>query len=196
MDRIDWNQLFMTMAYLVGQRSPDPSSKFGAVVVSADNIVVSAGYNGWPRGMKPFADDDPRWQRPDKYLYMEHAERNAIYNATRNGVALHNCTLYVPVMTCSDCARAVIQAGITRVVVHAPACRFFRQGLIDAQPWQASCATAEAMLNECGVALKVSDCEIMPIKTLLCGREFDPTTHMRFTVSGSKSTPEQLGGVS
>lgn len=76
------------------------------------------GYNGIPRG----CDDgvESRYDRPTKYLYTEHAERNAIYHAARHGVSLKDCRIYVTLFPCADCARAIIQSGITKIIAPEP----------------------------------------------------------------------------
>lgn len=113
MNRPDWDQYFMTMAYLAASRSTDQSTHAGTVIVTMDNAVVSTGYNGPPRGM-----DNPPQTRPEKYFYFEHSERNAIYNAASHGTKLYGCKLYVNFLPCADCARAIIQSGIKEVIVH------------------------------------------------------------------------------
>ena len=107
----NWDQFYMNMVYLVSLKSKDPATKQGAVIVSPHNRVVSIGYNGFPRGSN---DDVPeRYERPEKYLWFEHAERNAIYNAER---PLIGCTLYTCGLSCVPCARGIIQVGISEVV--------------------------------------------------------------------------------
>jgi len=145
-----WDRWFLDMAEFVSGKSKDPSTKCGAVITRPDHTVVSMGYNGFPRGVEetyktttfvpvdsatvvppavspPFVVReagslrDDRWeQRPEKYMWVEHAERNAVYNAARIGAATEGCTMYVnQSIICCDCARAIIQAGITRVVTPA-----------------------------------------------------------------------------
>jgi dCMP deaminase len=111
---MNWDSYFTLMAKLVASKSKDRSTKVGCVIVGPSNEVRSTGYNGFCRGI----DDDveARHCRPEKYLWTEHAERNAIYNAARNGIRLEDCTLYSTVFPCSDCARGIIQSGIKRVV--------------------------------------------------------------------------------
>jgi len=112
---MNWDYYFMKMAELVASKSKDRSTKVGCVIVgSANQDVRSTGYNGFCR----YVDDDveERHERPEKYLWTEHAERNAIYNAARNGVRTDNCIAYTTMFPCSDCARALIQSGIVRVV--------------------------------------------------------------------------------
>lgn len=108
-----WDNYFMALARLVATKSKDRSTQVGCVIVGPNNEVRSTGYNGFPRGV----DDEivARHHRPAKYLWTEHAERNAIYNAARHGTALEGCRIYLPWMPCMDCGRAIVQSGITEV---------------------------------------------------------------------------------
>jgi dCMP deaminase len=87
------------------------------VIVGPAHEIRSTGYNSFPRGIRDTVPE--RLERPEKYLWIEHAERNAIYNAARAGTPLQGCTIYVEVTPCMDCARAIVQAGIARVIVDA-----------------------------------------------------------------------------
>ena len=113
---ITWDEYFMGIAILSSLRSKDPSTQVGACIVDKDNKVVSIGYNGMPRHIH---DEDLTWNKGEgldsKYLYVCHAEMNAILN-TRNGSALKDCTLYVTLFPCNECAKAIIQVGIKEVV--------------------------------------------------------------------------------
>jgi len=105
----------MGTAILSGKRSKDPSTQVGACIVNPNKKIVGIGYNGATKG---FSDDDFPWSRDGepletKYLYVVHAEKNAILNATKH---LVDCTIYVTLFPCNDCAKAIIQSGITRVV--------------------------------------------------------------------------------
>lgn len=111
----EWHKYFIEMAKLVSTKSEDKSTKVGVVLVGEDNEVLSIGYNGFARGV---LDKTERHQRPIKYLFTEHAERNAIYNAARQGIKIKNATAYFnwePV-PCADCCRALIQSGVKRFV--------------------------------------------------------------------------------
>jgi dCMP deaminase len=119
---MDFNGYFISIADTVREKSKDPSSKIGAVIVGPDKQIVSTGFNGFPRGIDE--TDQLRWKRPIKYDYIEHAERNAIYNAARHGIALRGSTMYMvgfgpPCTPCIACAKAVIQSGIVRFVGHS-----------------------------------------------------------------------------
>src|SRR4249919_3629015 len=108
----------LALARETGSLSKDRSRKVGAVVADANFQVKVSACNGFPRGARE--DINSRYERPLKYLWTEHAERNAIYQAARNGIALEGCTMYVPWFPCMDCARAIVQSGISRLVAIAP----------------------------------------------------------------------------
>jgi dCMP deaminase len=110
-----WDEYYLDICKVVAARSKDPNTKLGCVIVGPAHEIRTTGYNSFPRGIR---DDVPeRLVRPEKYLWIEHAERNAICNAARCGTPLEGCTLYVEIMPCMDCARAIVQAGIVQVVV-------------------------------------------------------------------------------
>ena len=114
---ISWDEYFMSMAVLSSQRSKDPNTKVGACIVDPDHKIVSNGYNGMPCGCD---EDQLSWRRDgdgldSKYLYVCHAEFNAIMN-TRDGGALKGCTIYVTLYPCNECTKAIIQKGIKEVV--------------------------------------------------------------------------------
>lgn len=113
-----WDKKFIKLSKHVSVWSKDKNKKVGAVIVDSDNIVLSMGYNGIPRGCDD--TDESRYERPTKYLFTEHAERNAIYHAARHGVSLKECKMYVTLFPCADCARAMIQSGITKLVAPEP----------------------------------------------------------------------------
>lgn len=106
-----WTNYFRQIAQTVRLKSKDKSTQIGAVIVGSDNEIRSTGYNSFPRGIEDFHDE--RQMRPEKYYWMEHAERNAIINAARIGVSTNRCTMYLTCdIPCVDCTRAIINAGI------------------------------------------------------------------------------------
>lgn len=112
----DWDRYFLEICRVVASRSKDPATQIGCVIVGPAREIRSTGYNSLPRRVD---DTKPeRLERPTKYLWIEHAERNAIYNAARAGTATENCTLYADITPCMDCARAIVQAGIVEVVLN------------------------------------------------------------------------------
>ena len=112
---MNWTDYFYNISQQVKEKSKDERTKVGAVIVGKDKEIVSTGYNSFPRGI---VDNRPeRQERPEKYYWFEHAERNAIYNA-RIGVSTRGCTMYLTCgVPCADCARGIINGGISRIFV-------------------------------------------------------------------------------
>ena len=111
---MEWTEYFLNIAEQVKQKSKDQSTQIGAVIVGEDKEVLSTGYNSFPRGLDDSLPE--RQERPEKYFWMEHAERNAIYNAARIGVSLKNSTIYLTSgLPCMDCARGIVNSGIKTV---------------------------------------------------------------------------------
>ena len=115
-DYISWDEYFMGVAMLSGMRSKDPNTQVGACIVSPDHKILSMGYNGLPIGC---SDDDFPWGREgdpleNKYFYTTHSELNAILNY--RGGSLEGATIYVTLFPCNECAKAIIQSGIKRIV--------------------------------------------------------------------------------
>ena len=113
-DYISWDEYFMGVAMLAARRSKDPNTQVGACIVSQDNIIISTGYNGMPKGC---SDDEFPWERTGeqtKYPYVVHAELNAILNAS--GRDLRNSRIYVALFPCNECAKAIIQSGVKEVL--------------------------------------------------------------------------------
>ena len=113
-DYISWDEYFMGVAKLAARRSKDPNTQVGACIVSQEDIIISTGYNGMPKGC---SDDKFPWEREGaetKYPYVVHAELNAILNA--NGRDLRGSRLYVALFPCNECAKAIIQSGVKEVV--------------------------------------------------------------------------------
>jgi dCMP deaminase len=135
---------FLVAAYMMAGASPDPSTQNGSILVDEDGIIIGKGCNTFPhwRNEKP-----ERLVSPLKYSFVEHAERSAIYYAAKSGGYCRNATLYCPWFACTDCARAIICAGIKRVVGH--------QRMMDKTPerWKESISNAMAMLEEAGITM-------------------------------------------
>ena len=140
------DEYFMKMAEHVRSKSKDRSTQVGAVIVGEGNVVLSVGYNGFCRKIND--DIDSRHERPAKYMWTEHAERNAIYSAARHGIKLAGSTIYITGggLACADCARAIIQAGIKEAVGMVG--KFEGVG-----SWEKSCKVGEKMMLEAGVKL-------------------------------------------
>lgn len=141
---MNWTEYFLNLVEQVKLKSKDQSTQIGAVIVGNDNEVLSTGYNSFPRGLN---DNVPeRLERPEKYLWIEHAERNAIYNAARHGISLKGSTIYLSSgVPCMDCARAIINSGIKKVYCKQ-VCTTKNKEM-----WEESQRKAQIMLSECGV---------------------------------------------
>lgn len=141
MSKPTWDQTFMSLAGVIALRSDDQRTKVGCCIVDPTNTIVSLGYNGAPRGVS----NEHVHNNKTKYPWVEHADRNAIYNAGRAGVPLIGCTMYLPWCPCADCARAIIQSGIIEVVLQSDEVR---------DTWADSCEIAYQMLHEAGVKVR------------------------------------------
>lgn len=114
---LKWDEYFMGIALLSSERSKDPHTSVGACIVSQDNKILSVGYNGMPRNC---SDDEYPWDRSadseldKKYLYVCHAELNAILNYT--GTNMSHAKIYTTLFPCNECTKALIQAGISEVI--------------------------------------------------------------------------------
>ncbi len=139
-----WDKRWMDLAALVASWSKDRSRKTSAVIVDDRNVLVSIGWNGFPRGLND--DADHRHERPAKYRWTEHAERNAIYNAAANGYPVRGCTMYLTWYPCADCARAIIQSGIRAVVCVEPDW--------NDPNWSEDFAVVKEMFSEAGIVTR------------------------------------------
>lgn len=141
-----WNTRWLRLAHEVASWSKD-HVQVGAVIVDDLRNPRGFGYNGQPRGL----DDTHvnRLHKPLKNWYFEHAERNVIYACARNGISCDDCTMYVTHAPCCDCARAIIQSGIKKVVVDSacadPESVFW-------QKWQEQITESERMCAESGIS--------------------------------------------
>jgi dCMP deaminase len=154
------HEYWMSMVYLCAMNSKDQSTHIGAVIVGPDNEIRSLGWNGFPRGIN---DDVPeRQERPEKYFWMSHAERNAIFNAARVGIPLKGCVMYTNAMPCADCAISIIQAGIKNIYLDA-------SWAFPGGKWEDSARRSIDMFTEAGVRFELME-NFKPVKiTKLCG---------------------------
>lgn len=142
---MNWDEYFIKMAYLVSEKSKDPSTKVGCVMVGQGKQIVSTGYNGLPRGLNDNINE--RNVKPEKLFWYEHAERNSIYNLALHGGSLMNCIAYITGPPCVDCARALIQVGIKEVVI--PKKHVFSEK--ENSTWEQSFIKGKEMLIEANV---------------------------------------------
>lgn len=109
-----WGDYFIRIARAIATKSRDPSTQVGAVLVDEDRVIRATGYNGLPRGVRDLPE---RLQRPAKYIWTSHAEMNTIAHAARVGVPTKGCTLIVTHEPCAMCARLILQAGISHLII-------------------------------------------------------------------------------
>nr|XP_017251710.1 PREDICTED: deoxycytidylate deaminase isoform X2 [Daucus carota subsp. sativus] len=118
---ISWDDYFMSIAFLSAERSKDPNRQVGACLVSENGVILGIGYNGFPRGC---SDDKLPWSKKSKtgdpletkYPYVCHAEVNAILNTNHASAAGQR--LYVTMFPCNECAKIIIQSGVSEVVYY------------------------------------------------------------------------------
>ncbi|MDD6244638.1 MAG: dCMP deaminase family protein [bacterium] len=144
-DYISWDTYFMSIAKLSSLRSKDPSTQVGACIVSSDNRILSIGYNGAPNG---FDDEDFPWEREGnpvdtKYMYVCHAELNAILNFRGNKRDLEDSKLYASLFPCNECAKAIVQSGIKEVI-------YLDNKYKDTD----SCVASRRLFDTCGVSYR------------------------------------------
>ncbi|MEK7179383.1 MAG: deaminase [Patescibacteria group bacterium] len=143
----DWNSL-LGVAYRLAQKSPDPSTQNAALLIDESGTILGSDTNRFPDGVKNIPE---RWERPLKYKIVEHAERNVIFQLARQGIKIHALTMVCPWAACSDCARAIIQSGVKKLVTHKQA--------YDRSPdfWQQDIEIALMMLREADVEVVMYD---------------------------------------
>lgn len=156
-DYLNWDTYFMALAQLSSMRSKDPSTTVGAVVVSNDNRILSIGYNGAPNG---FHDDDFPWDREGnpldtKYLYVVHAERNAILNYRGSKKDLEGAKVYVTLFPCNECAKEIIQSGIKEIIY-----------VSDKYKDTEEVISSKRMFDACGVTYRVLDEDCKKVITI------------------------------
>lgn len=143
---MNWTEYFLGLAEQVKLKSKDQFTQIGAVIVGGDNEVLSTGYNSFPRGMDDSKKE--RQERPEKYFWFEHAERNAIYNAARVGTKLKGSTIYLTSgLPCMDCARGIVNSGI-KTVYCKEVCTTKNK-----EKWDESQKKSLQLLLECGVVV-------------------------------------------
>lgn len=149
----NWKERFIGLALEVATWSKDQNTCVGAIIADDSNRILTVGYNGFPEGV----DDNiqERYERPLKYKWTEHADRNALYNAARNGVAVEGSTMYLgwidaktglskpSCYPCCDCARGIINSGIKRVVCDKPN--------FNHKNWGEDFVVVQTMFEEAGV---------------------------------------------
>lgn len=145
LDYLLWDEYFMGIAYLSAMRSKDPSTQVGACIIDEDKKIIGIGYNGFPKGSN---DNEMPWGKEGNYLdtkypYVVHAELNAILNSIKS---LKNCTIYVTHFPCNECAKAIVQSGIKKVIFYS-----------NKHEQQDSTKASKMILENAGVEIKKLD---------------------------------------
>ena len=144
-------------------KSKDPSTQNAALLTDDGSGIITMECNNIPERVSG------NWERPEKYHYVEHAERNVLYKAAKMGISTLELTMYCPWYSCSDCARAIIQCGIKRVIGH--------KEYFDRTPdrWKESCGIGIVMMKEAGIECLVWSGVVGGRTTVLIdGKEFSP----------------------
>jgi dCMP deaminase len=153
---LDWDQYFMSMAHLAAFRSKDPNTQVGACIVNPQKRVVGLGYNGFPHGCD---DAVYSWEREGefletKYPYVVHAELNAILNSIQN---LAGCTIYVSLFPCNECAKAIIQSGIKKVIYESDKYTGTEGNIAAKKMFQDAGVTLEQLEHPISISIDIED---------------------------------------
>lgn len=163
-----WDERFMIDVYEWAAKSKDPRTKIGAVLVYWDDKDGFAhGYNGIARKVKDLPE---RMERPEKYFWMSHAERNVVYHCARTGRATNGATMFTQGIPCCDCADAVVNSGIVEVVVHKQWQHY--EQLFNWEKWNDSSKRSELKFAEAGVKIRVLD-KVLGRQGVLDGKLID-----------------------
>jgi dCMP deaminase len=143
---MDKAQKYMQLAkYNAELFSKDPNTKVGAIILPQDfSRILTTGINGFPR---KFGDVSERWQKPQKYTWVAHAEVNAVCNAARTGIPLDNSVAVITMFPCSNCTKTLIQAGIKKIYVPSPD--------FSDPKWGEDFKISKTMLDEVGVDIMI-----------------------------------------
>ena len=169
MNSVKQNKYFELAQFFANTFSKDTSTKVGAIFVAPNTLqLLSTGYNGIPIGV----DDrlSIRNERPEKYKWFEHGERNAIYSAAKHGISTEGSVLYTNALPCADCARGIIQSGISKVYIHKQfndICDMHQR-----EQWKGHDDVTFTMFNESGVEVHLID-RVLGCKAFFNGKEFE-----------------------
>jgi dCMP deaminase len=165
MTRIDtWDEYFLRLAYLVAQRSRDPKTRIGSVL-TRDNAIIATGYNSFPRLVQDLPE---RYENRElKRQMVSHSEENTILTSARLGVKTEGTTIFTFGHPCHICAKALIQGGVTHVVLHKqwPNMSFHPS-------WHQSFELADLLFKEAAVNVRFFD-KVLGVKGLLDGKEIE-----------------------
>jgi dCMP deaminase len=150
-----WDELFMRDVYSISYKSKDPRSKLGAVLIDwSSKNPFARGYNDFARGVEDKIKPE-RWERPEKYDWVVHAESNCVLTCGREGIRTKGSVMYTQGVPCAQCADDVIQGGIVEIVVHKQWQEYEQK--FNWAKWNESSAKSEQKLNEARVKVRVFD---------------------------------------
>jgi dCMP deaminase len=165
---------YLKEAYKFAQNSPDRSTQNGAILVKDNSVFLLENILAWGINEHPIGviRSEERLNRPLKYNYTEHAERNVIFSAAKKGVKTEGLIMYVPWFACDECARAIIQAGIKEVIGYTGPEKWSREKAVlerKAIDWRKSIERGLEMFDEAGVKYRWVDGHIGDVKVLFGG---------------------------
>lgn len=144
--RADKAKQYMNVAEAFAQMSKDKSTKVGCIILAAEsNHTLTAGFNGFPRGIDETVES--KWERPDKYFFVSHAESNAVSQAAKTGAPLDKSTCVVTMFPCCECCKLLIQSGVSRIITKEPTDELKER-------WGTSFQYSKQMFQEAGVVLQ------------------------------------------
>ncbi len=160
----NWHEFFLRHVYLAAQKSKDPKTKIGAVLVRDKNII-STGFNGFPHRVRDLPE---RYNdRTLKRRMVCHAEANSVLSAARLGISTLNSVLYSQGIPCSECSKVLIQGGISEIFIHSQ-----WPNLVHSPEWVESIELSKLMLTEAEISIRVFD-KVLGLKGFLDGKEID-----------------------
>lgn len=148
---MNWYEYFLSLLNPIASKSKDPHTKIGCVIVGPNKEIRTTGYNSFVRGLNDNVQE--RYERPEKYFWIEHAERNAIYNAARNGIPLEGCSIYIAGIPCIECCRAIISCGIKEIIVSKESVEKWKERKV--KTYEQDTPRVYQMLEECSVRMIV-----------------------------------------
>lgn len=152
---ISWPDYFFGQMNGIKRKSKDKHTKFGCIIAGPSHEIRTTGFNSFPRKLNDNIAE--RYERPEKYFWMVHAERNAIYNAAKMGTPLDGCNAYIDGLPCGDCAQGLIQVGIKEVYYDLDNWNKFiesrKAAPIGMKNWLDDIDKACLMMTECGVKI-------------------------------------------
>ena len=145
---MNWDEYFINLCNVIKDKSKDESTQIGSIIVGSDNQIISSGYNSFPRGIDVSIKE--RQERPEKYYWFSHSDTNAIINCALNGVSTKGSRIYMSYgIPCPDCARNIINAGITEVI-----CRKDQSVMNNPAKWEEMAKRSKEMFDEVGIKLR------------------------------------------